>query len=125
VAVIETRDVTPGEESLTHIRRMVARYELEGADPMLLGAYSVGRPETQVTTWGEFNWGQAAWADSTDGEYVALADPALKQSGRDVHRWYLTVRARFIRGRLTSANASSRDVIRSVEFSVRPSGKDR
>lgn len=128
--LLETRDYATGPGNLNHVLRLRVRYELVDAatdDPELLARYSIGAPQPGIPYWGLVDWGAFDWTDPALGEYVTLAPSAPESTGRDPFVWRLprAAQARFIRGRLECSDPAASLVIRSVEWGVRPSAKDR
>lgn len=125
--LLETRDVPTGSGELNHVRRCRLRYELGDAasdDPRISGAFSTGSEIEAGTYWGGFDWGEADWASTDLAEFVGMAGVAKEDSGRNPFVWHFASRTRFIRGRFRSADPCAKLTVRSVEWFVRPSGKD-
>lgn len=126
--VLEGRDFATGNGNLNTVTRFRVRYELKDADdddPEITGRYSVGSVQPGVPSWGVSEWGEFDWTDDVLAEYVTFATGAPESTGRDPFVWLLAVRARYIRPRLESADPAAKLVIRSVEWTIRQSARDR
>lgn len=124
---LETRDTATGSGEFNHVRRCRVSYELADAasdDPVIGGYYSKGGAVDGSPKWGTAVWGSFAWADSALDEFAQMSGDAPEDTGRTPWQWLLTARTRFIRGRFTCSDPCAELRLRSVEWSVRPSGKD-
>lgn len=121
--LLETRDFTTGNGNLNTVLRLRMRYEMAGAP--LTGRYSIGTAQSGVPYWGLVDWGGFDWADPRLADFVTLSTAAPESVGRDPWVWRFAARGRFIRARVESSAAASRLVVRSLEWGLRPSAKDR
>lgn len=129
-ALVETRDYPTNEKSLNlnHVRRLRLRYELVDAasdGPSITTYFSTGQAGQSLTSWGQFNWGGATWMDSTLGPFTLLSGAAPASDGTTPFVWLFTKRTRFIRARLVSSNPAASLTVRSVEWFLRQSMRDR
>lgn len=126
--LLESRDFTTGTGNLNTVRRLRVRYELVDAaadDPTLSAAYSIGNAQPGIPYWGLVDWGAFEWTDPRLADVVLLADEAPESDGRDPFVWRFAARGRFIRVRLESSAPAAEAVVRSLEWGLIPSGKDR
>ena len=124
---VETRDTATGTGEFNHVRRCRLGYELGDAasdDPTISGYYSKGSAVPGTALWDAVDWDEFSWADGALAEFTQLPGEAPEEEGRTPWTWPLTARTRFIRGRFSSSDPCSELRLRSVEWSVRPSGKD-
>ena len=129
--LIETRDypTNPKSFNLNHVRRLRARYELVDAasdGPTIIAYFSTGTTGGVVLTqWGSFNWGGANWSDATLAGFTQLAGQAGVSDGTIPYVWLFTKRTRFIRARLVSSGPAASLTLRSLEWFLRQSMRDR
>ncbi len=121
--VFEGRDVLTGPNNNNQARRVRLQYDLDRG--MVQGYYSTGREQNATSKWGQFSWGQDQWSDAELGEYQQLPSSAPSNTGREQHEWPVNARTTLIRARLQSDSPSGRFSIRSLDFAIRPSTKDR
>lgn len=124
---LEGRDDATGPGNENTVRKLKVWYELIDAgsdDPKINALYSKGAELPGIPHYDEVNYDEAVyWDDNV--EFLQADGQAPEDTGRNPFTWLLTASTRFIRWRLTLSGPCASLRLRSVEWSVRPSGKVR
>lgn len=127
---VELRDYATGSGNLNHARRLKIRYELvtpTGAvlQPVIVALLGLAGSDPDAALYDEAVYDTDVYAEEFAGEYTSLAGGAPPDSGRNPYTWHFNKRARYVRALLHSSIPSSRLILRSVEWYIRPAGDDR
>jgi hypothetical protein len=117
-----SKDFLVAEGAIGTAKKVRLRYELTDAAadiPLITGYVGKGTRVANTTQWGAFNWGAAAWADSSLDEWEQMAGQALASSGRVPFVYRVVAAGRFLRFRFQSVNAAAKLALRSFEVDVR------
>lgn len=115
-----SRDFATGPLNENFVKWLRLRYELLGDEAFITAATGTdARPPTDVI-WGAFLWGASPW---TEGEIDSLVGQAPVSNGDLPYTWKVDQEARYVRARLRNVGGSTRCVLRSLEWFVRPSGR--
>lgn len=122
-----SRQMATGPLNENMVKKARLRYELinpNGA-PTIEADWGSDDLPPATSPWGGFQWGAGFWADGDDvGAGMApLVGVAPATSGGDPFAWRVNKRLRFFRLRLRPTAGATRTVLRSLELSVRPSGR--
>lgn len=124
---LETRGYTTGSLVPNTVTRLRVRYLMsnpEAPAPELQASVAGEAPVAGGSVWGAFKWGVGAWASAGAGTYEPLAGNAPQSlEGFTPYSWRLHKKRRFVRFRLTCAQATAQLSIRSLEFFIRPQGR--
>jgi hypothetical protein len=124
------RDYATGDGNLNHVRRLRIRYELitvvDGPETSIQGFVGTGEDTGVGARYGEAVYDTDTYGDPTAAEFTQLEGGAPPDpGGTHPHTWHFNKRARHVRALLSSTVPSSRCILRSAEWYIRPSGNDR
>lgn len=120
------RDVATGGRAQNEnlVKRVRVRYELVApTTTAVLKAWHASDARPNAVTWGSFVWGQATWQDQEGLGFSRLATDGPEDSGARPFSWRVNRRRRYFRIKLRCEDECQRFVLRSVEVTVRPSGR--
>jgi hypothetical protein len=124
---VEGRDDATGPGNENTIRKLKVWYELidAGSDnPKITALYSKGSEVPGLPHLGSVLFGSFTLA-GPDVEFLTADGQAPEDTGRNPFTWLITASSRFIRWKLICQAPCAKLVLRSTEWSVRPSGKLR
>lgn len=123
------RDYATGDGNLNHVRRLKIRYELVtvtgGPATSIVGFVGDGEIAEPQASYDNVTYDNATYADPIAAEFTQLQGAAPPDGGAHPKTWHFQTRARYVRARLVSTVASSKLILRSAQWYVRPSGNDR
>lgn len=124
--LVTSRDYPTGSGGANFVKKARARYEMASTATtgVIHALYGSGNRGSSAV-WGTFKWGTGRWTNANSVGFTdTTSGDGPESDGDAMFVWRIDRRMRFMRLQLTSSSAVSRLVLRSIDFIVRPSGRN-